>query len=68
MKLVYEAANNIEGHMILNLLQQAGVTGRIDGEFLQGGAGELQAGGVVRAMVDDADYDPVIPRSLVSLA
>jgi hypothetical protein len=57
MKLIYEASNTIEAHMILNLLEQAGISGRIDGEYLQGGIGELQAGGFARVMVDDSDYD-----------
>ncbi len=42
--------------MILNLLEQAGLSARVDGEYLQGGVGELQAIGIVRVMVDDEDY------------
>ena len=56
MQLLYEASNSIEAHMILNLLQQAGLSARIDGEFLQGGMGELQAIGLVRVMVEPDDY------------
>ena len=56
MKLLYEAQNSIEAHMILNLLEQDGLVARIDGEYLQGGVGELQAVGVVRVMVDEGDY------------
>lgn len=56
MKLLYEAANSVDAHMIANLLDQAGISSRIDGEFLQGGAGELQAFGVVRVMVDEEVY------------
>ena len=56
MKLIYEAPNSIEGHMILNLLEQASLSARIDGEYLQGGVGELQAIGLVRVMVDEEDY------------
>ncbi len=56
MKLLYDAANTVEAHMILNLLEQAGLSARIDGEHLQGGIGELQAIGVVRVMVEEADY------------
>lgn len=57
MKLLYEALNTVEAHMILNLVEQAGLTGRIDGEYLQGGVGELQTMGVVRVMVAEQDYD-----------
>lgn len=42
--------------MILNLLEQQGLIGRIDGEYLQGGIGELPAAGLVRVMVTDQDY------------
>lgn len=56
MKLIYEAQNSVEAHMILDLLEQAGLSARIDGEYLQGGVGELQAMGLVRVMVDEEDY------------
>lgn len=56
MKLLYEASNTIEAHMILHLLEQAGLSARIDGEYLQGGIGELQAMGVVRIMIEETDY------------
>lgn len=42
--------------MILNLLQQYRISGRIEGEYLQGGVGELQAIGYVRVLVSEADY------------
>lgn len=56
MKLLYEAVNAIEAHMIVNLLEEQGLSARVDGEYLQGGIGELQAIGVVRVMVDESDY------------
>ena len=56
MRLLYEAANSVDAHMIATLLDQTGIACRIDGEFLQGGAGELQAFGVVRVMVDEEVY------------
>lgn len=42
--------------MILNLIEMHGITGRIEGEYLQGGIGELQAMGLVRVLVADEDY------------
>jgi len=57
MKLIYEAANSIEAHLIHNLLEQAHLTARIDGEYLQGGVGDLQAIGIVRVMVAEDDYN-----------
>ena len=56
MKCIFEASSGLEAHMISNLLQQDGIVARIDGEYLQGGVGELQAMGFVRVLVDDADY------------
>lgn len=56
MKTVFEATNHVEAHMVLDLLQQQGLAGRIDGEYLQGGVGELPAAGLVRVVVDEADY------------
>lgn len=56
MKCIFEASSGLEAHMISNLLQQVGITSRIDGEYLQGGVGELQAMGFVRVLVDDSDY------------
>jgi Putative prokaryotic signal transducing protein len=56
MKCVYEASSGLDGHMILNLLKQVGITGRIDGEYLQGGIGELQAMNFVRVLVSEQDY------------
>ncbi|WNO08010.1 DUF2007 domain-containing protein [Teredinibacter sp. KSP-S5-2] len=56
MKLLYEAANTIEAHIIADLLEEEGLSPRIDGEYLQGGVGELQAIGVVRIMIQESDY------------
>lgn len=56
MQLLYEAANSLEAHLILNLLEQAGLRGRIDGEYLQGGVGELQAMSIIRVMIEPDDY------------
>lgn len=57
MKSVFEASSGLDAHMILNLLAQRGIDGRIEGEYLQGGIGELQAMGFVRVMVAERDYD-----------
>jgi len=43
--------------MLLNMFEQNGHIGRIDGEFLQGGMGELQAIGLVKVLVEDRTYD-----------
>lgn len=57
MKTLYEAQNGLEAHMIVDLLEQAHLHARVDGEFLQGGVGEIQAAGIVRVMVAEDDYE-----------
>ena len=53
---IYEAANGFEAKLILDLLINAGLNARIDGEYLQGGIGDLQASGLVRVMITEDDY------------
>ena len=60
MKSVYEASTSLDAHMILNLLVQEGIEGRVDGEYLPGGVGELQAINIVRVMVDETDYERAV--------
>jgi hypothetical protein len=57
MKTLYEASSAVEGHMLQDLLQQEGISARLDGAFLQGAMGGLPASGLVRLVVDDADYE-----------
>lgn len=57
MKTVYQASNPIEAHMLHDLLKQEGVAAQIHGEYLQGGIGELPASGMVRVVVEEADYE-----------
>lgn len=64
MKNVYEASSGLDGHMILNLLELRSIKGRIEGEYLQGGIGELQAMGFVRVMVEEEDYNQA--RQIIS--
>lgn len=58
MKTIFSADNGFEAQNILNLINQAGIVGRIEGEFLQGAFGELPpAMGMVRVLVDSADVE-----------
>ena len=57
MRTLYQAQNTVEAHMIINMLQQAGVEARRDGEYLQGAVGEIAPFGNVRVRVDESDYD-----------
>jgi len=54
MIIIYHAANSLDAHMIKGLLAQCEIPAYIQGEFLQGGAGELQAAfNVVTVSVDN---------------
>jgi hypothetical protein len=55
MKNVFDAATNIEAHLVMHQLQQAGIEASIQGEYLQGGLGDLPAAGNVRVVVDPKD-------------
>ena len=57
MKSVYEASTALDAYMILNLLEQDGINGRVDGEYLPGAVGEIHAINLVRVMVDDLDFE-----------
>ncbi len=57
MKSVYETSNTIDANIVLGMLEQAGLSARIEGEYLQGGVGGLQAVGIVRVVVDESDCE-----------
>ena len=57
MPVIYRPANTIDAHLIGDLLRQADLPYRIEGEFLQGGIGELQAMGLLGIWVTDTDVD-----------
>ena len=57
MKSVFEASSNIEAHLVMHQLQQAGIEASIQGEHLQGGIGELAAFGNVRVLVNSEDIE-----------
>ena len=57
MKSVFEASNTVEAHMVLHLLRQHGLAGRVEGEYLPGAMGDLPVSGLVRVVVDEPDYE-----------
>ena len=63
MKRIYDATNNIQAHMVMHVLEQAGVHAHVQGEFLQSGAGELPLGNLVGVVVDDEDV--AIARQII---
>jgi Putative prokaryotic signal transducing protein len=56
MKTLYEAANAIEAHMLLDLLKQEGIEAHLHGEALQGAMGEVPVARLVRLTVMEQDY------------
>jgi len=64
MFIVYTAQNSIDAHIIKGLLEQHGISVRIDGEYLQGGIGELPPMGLITVSVAEENYDRAL--SLVS--
>jgi hypothetical protein len=49
---VYECTLAVEAHMICDLLGRAGISARVDGEFLAGAGGELPLGSTIKVRVD----------------
>jgi hypothetical protein len=57
MKTVFECAFGVEARLVSNLLREAGIDNRVLGEFLQGAAGDLPVGRLVRVVVADDHAD-----------
>jgi hypothetical protein len=57
MKTIFECAFGVEAHIVSDVLRTEGIENTVLGEYLQGGAGELPVGRLVRVVVDDADAD-----------
>jgi hypothetical protein len=51
---VYECTLPVEAHMICDLLARAGISARVDGEFLAGAGGELPMGSSIKVRVEPA--------------
>lgn len=56
MIIIYHAANSLDANMIKGLLEQYKIRAFIQGEYLQGGMGELPAADLVTVSVDDENY------------
>jgi hypothetical protein len=56
MKTLYEAANTLEAHMLVELLKQENLSAAIEGGPLQGAAGLLPVAGLVRVVVEESDH------------
>jgi hypothetical protein len=51
---VYECTLAVEAHMVCDLLARAGISARVEGEFLSGAGGELPLGSTISVRVDAA--------------
>ena len=52
---VYRASNALDAHLVKNVLEQEDIKAWIEGEYLQGGVGDLQAIDLIRVVVSEAD-------------
>ena len=56
MKIVYQAENIIDAHLVKNALDHAGIAAFVSGQYLTGAAGELPPMALVNVMVAEADW------------
>ena len=56
MRVVYEAENIIDAHLVKGLLEQDGVPAFVSGDFLTGALGELPAMGLVTVSVPESEF------------
>ncbi|NUS38133.1 MAG: DUF2007 domain-containing protein [Lysobacter sp.] len=56
MRVVYEATNLIDAHLVRHALEDAGIPAFVRGEALLGGVGELPACGLLAVCVPDAAW------------
>lgn len=57
MKTVFECGFGVEAHLVSDLLRSEGIDNTVLGEYLQGAAGELPVGRLVRVVVRDEQAD-----------
>ena len=56
MKIVFDASNSLEAHIVRGVLNMYEIEAYIQGEYLHGGAGELPMTGFVKISTSDDDY------------
>lgn len=57
MRVIYQAENLIDAHLVKGLLEQAEIPAFVLGEHLSGGIGELPVMGLVAVAVADGHVD-----------
>jgi len=61
VKIVYQAENIIDAHLVKNALDHAGIAAFVSGQYLTGAAGELPPMALVNVMVAEADWPAARP-------
>jgi len=61
VKIVYQAENIIDAHLVKNALDHAGIVAFVSGQYLTGAAGELPPMALVNVMVAEADWPAARP-------
>jgi hypothetical protein len=56
MRVVYEAENLIDAHLVKGMLENEGIPAHVRGEHLTGALGELPVMGLVAVCVVDTDW------------
>ena len=54
---IYSAQNAVDAHIVKGLLEQQGISARVNGEYLQGGIGELPPMGLITVSVEEENYE-----------
>jgi hypothetical protein len=57
---IYSASNSVDAYIIKGLLEQQGIPARVNGEYLQGGIGELPLIDLVTVSVEEEDYEEAL--------
>lgn len=60
MRIVYDAANLIDAHLVRHALEWAEIPAFVRGEALVGGIGELPAFGLVSVAVPDSFFEQAL--------
>ena len=56
MRVVYEAENIIDAHLVKGLLEQQGIPAFVKGEYLTGAVGDLPTMGLVAVCVPESEF------------
>jgi hypothetical protein len=67
MKIVYQAENILDAHLVKGALEHHGIPAYVTGHYLTGGIGELPAHGLVAIIVAD-DHVPAAQAFLLTIA